>query len=44
MNDRYCVFHFNWKRFVYMGVTWHGGQHESLSDYAVLALYFKTKN
>lgn len=44
INDRYRVFHFNGKKFVDKGVTCNKGLHESLADYAALALYFRTKH
>lgn len=44
LTDRYKVYHFDGKKFVYQGEHSHKGLHSSLSNYQQLARYFRTKN
>lgn len=44
ITDRYKVYHFNGKKFVYQGEHPHKGLHSSVSNYKQLVRYFRTKN
>ena len=44
ITDRYRVYHFNGKKFVYQGEHSHKGLHSSLGNYQQLARYFRTPN